>query len=347
VSEGSTSAQSRSKKSAVLLSLDELTEVGLRFAPRSLVGANARASLHGLDCTGAFPRCFSFGALELRLDDDERVDMLVAATTADGGRRAVALSRRRGARPRHSSNISSAQVESAVALWLDDDGRNVEALWLECDRELGTGATQQPPGFAFLRFAPTATSAALLTTARALVPEAEARLARLLALLAPGESVLHLASAPHRQAGGVVPLRIHLGCARGRVLPLLRALSIGEGRCAVAAELLEAWPPHRPIGIQLGLYEDRVDDRIDLELYLDEGPRTDSRWLRALAKIESSVPGIDPEKLDALAAWCDTHAEDGPLWPVRVQRVLQVKVTLTAGKALAKAYLGFTPRLAV
>lgn len=344
--------QSLARRGALLHTAPALIQYGLAYAPTGLVPWPARYRMSQIELS---PRCFSFGAFECRLDNDERVDFLACVGLADGGDLAL---RGDAVQPPASEMNDDPSLE-ILHRWAESSRRlrrGVTAVWLEYD--LPATGHLRPIPFVFLRLAanrrvmlgrklimPVVVGYVELCRAYAL-PSSHGRLIERCegALPASGQ-ILHVAVMPQRD---VEILRLHFGLPRGELCDYL--LRIGwTGDCREVRRLLKAWrDAPEVIGVQLDLGRD-VRPNIDLEFYLNTSPAQDQRWshfLRALRRW-----GLcREEKLHMATRWPSMDGSPTLLdqWPARVIRDLQIKLRLNGdGSISTKAYLGFTPRFSL
>jgi hypothetical protein len=321
-------------RGSVIQGVPELAECGLRFAPSELISSGACDRLRVVGA--ALPPCFSVGAFECRLIDDERVDLLVYTSGEDGGRDAC-----------RSASGGAIGVAALLEHWANQSGvlgGKSAGIWLEFDL-----ADALTPPFAFVRFGKGGTRG---TTAQAVI-EAMARLLafplpggwrepvwRLDEALHDGERILHVATARHRGA----PVRIHFGVAAQRLMHVLDHVGWTGNRRAANDSLLLWRDVTSPIGIQLDL-DDRPRPGLDLEFYLPTTPSADERWNHLFRFLLDRGLAV-AEKLRAASEWVEASEDESALWPLEVHRNLQMKLTVAAdGQLSAKCYLGFNPRL--
>ncbi len=337
-----------------LFDLTALTRLGLDAVAAQgladLVSARARRRL--LRARVDVGAVFSYGAFEVRLadeagshdagrDDSDRVDVLGCVTVDDGGFDAL---------PSSSSSSLSSSLSSAIAHWRRAP-RGIEALWVERD------GTPGAVPFAFFRFANDAAAVDIVKAAAALSTPAST-LVRLQAFASSSSSsssssaqLLHVAHVAARSRSKEeeeedAAVRVHVGVVPDRVKDVVAGV-VDEDVAAAAHDVAAAWPAGLLLGVQFDLHASRPSPFIDLELFLPSSPADDDRWRRPLARIAEQA-AVPPARLSLVQRWPTRHREPPSLtWPLELQRTLQVKLRLTKTTTTAKAYLGFSPRMAV
>lgn len=321
-----------------LLAPREIASLAVGRLPDTLAAAKQRDSLAALpDEPGPF---FSFGCFEVRLDDDPRVDFLACALDADGGRRAA----------RESLSTSAGPQADLLAAWAREDEPSLDTagLWLEWD--------VQPDGtwvpFAFLRAAQRVEQgrwrrerlARWLDWGTPLLPGGGISCALRERVLATNESlpssckIHHLATLASRGQEGV---RLHVGLPKRDFGALLESLAWSNP--APIRDTLEAWSVlPDPIGVQFEVSSDSVS-WLDLEFYLNSTPLEDPRWTAFSDWAQKWVP-LAPGKLEAAFAWGEACSLPDPELILLRRTSLKARIARD-GRAAAKAYLGFSPRV--
>jgi len=337
----------------MILAIDDTLKLAASLFPPALVPPHTQRALVRL--AGVLPPVASGGAVECRLGDDPRVDLLMYLLAEEGGPRAMLR------RPAGENDPAWRAVRSFCEAWSCEGSPFqtwVPVLWLEFDVE-GEDALPSPLPFPcvdrhLLDALPpgpqdSATrevclqvirEAAALLLGRPLSAATEREMTRCIERLPLEGRALHVAPLATR---GLDAVRV-VSTLPVDVLPgYLDAIAWPGAKPPLEDLLASLFPRTGHVSCHLDVTA-RVEPVLGLEISYAPG---DPRWEPVLGEL-CARGACSPEKAEALLRWPAEGVVALPhhRWPSRILGTVGIKLVLRPDEPLlAKAYLGFTERL--
>ncbi|MFZ5475505.1 MAG: hypothetical protein ACOZNI_01915 [Myxococcota bacterium] len=323
------------------------------FVPEGLVRAEAWDRIR--ETAARVPRGFGYGCVEVRLDDDDQVDLLLCATTFDHNRETLAEAIA-------AEELGAVDAVAAIARAWVTPGHVVHdempQLWVEIDHPDGVAR----PAFAHVRVAPYAPDVAAMRTPRSpreawplieagvaataasRVSAESLRTLRAVCEAAPDTAVLMYVNAPASR--GTDTVRCELAVRAEDLFPTLAAVG-WPGDPAPVRALVEAFPAgdRAAFAVVWTITGGEIEPVLSLEPSVG-APGSPEAW-RAVFAVALSRAGASEEKVRGLHRWVGCDRVDHPAlgWPATLLRGFDYKLVVGAdGRVRAKAYMLYHPR---